>query len=40
MSRTENRKFTVQLVKSSEVLNTRIIAEVIADKIRKGDTVC
>lgn len=31
------RKTTVQLVQSRELLNTRILAELLANKIIKGD---
>ena len=27
---------TVRLVETGEILNTRVIAEIVADKIRKG----
>lgn len=33
----KNRKVSVQLVKSSEVLNTRVIAEIVANQIKRGD---
>lgn len=38
MARTEKRTMTVRLVQSSEVLNTRIIAELVASKIKRGET--
>ncbi len=34
--RNSKRTMTVELVESGRVLNTRIIAEIVADKIRKG----
>ena len=33
----DKRKMTVRLIESGEVLNTRVIAEIIANKIRKGE---
>lgn len=30
---------TVRLIETGEILNTRIIAEIVANKIRKGDSV-
>lgn len=35
--KTKERKVTVKLVESNEVLNFRIVAETIASKIRRGD---
>ena len=37
MTRVDDRKMTVKLVERDEVLNLRILAETIADKIRKGE---
>ena len=34
-----NRKISVKLVQTSEVLNTRIIAEIVANKIKRGDVL-
>ncbi len=31
---------TVKLIERGELLNTRVIAEIVANKIRKGDSVC
>ena len=31
---------TVRLIETGEMLNTRVIAEIVANKIRKGDGVC
>lgn len=39
MTRTDKRKYTVELVESGKVLNTRVIAEMVARQIRKGGTV-
>ena len=39
MTRNNKRKFTVKLVESGDVLNTRVIAEIVAKQLRKGDMV-
>lgn len=31
---------TVRLIETGEILNTRVIAEIVANKIRKGGDVC
>lgn len=31
---------TVRLIETGEMLNTRVIAEIVANKIRKGDNLC
>lgn len=37
MTRVGKRKMSVELVQSSEMLNTRVIAAIIAKKIREGE---
>lgn len=37
MRKTGKRKMSVELVQSSEMLNTRVIASIIAKKIREGE---
>lgn len=37
MTKTDNRKMIVRLVEQNEVHNFRILAETIADRIRKGE---
>lgn len=37
MSRLQLKRTTVRLVESGEIMNTKIIAEAIAAKIRRGD---
>lgn len=36
MTNKQRRKMTVKLVETGDVLNTRIIAALIAEKIKKG----
>lgn len=39
LSRKDTRTITVKLVQSCEVLNTRVIAEIVANQIKRGDVL-
>ncbi len=38
-NRHKPRKMTVKLIETGKVLNTRIVAEIVANKIRRGDDI-